>query len=789
MSQWLKSVNTLLDQLDGEVENRIHQQVSYNGDDDDDDDADEVLANLSMDDDDDDSIEMDDNENYDENYEKVGLEAEDGMEGYDMDADANNASLSESTSVVMNNNNSSGSSPQEVNTTPEMGEEINEGGVQDLGNEDADASFFSVPEDMTRFQLEEKTDPSLDAVEEDYSEGGVPVEEFKGEGGKVSDSLAMKSDVDDTSGSRSNSPTLVEDAVVASEDLDDADIVEISENLSVPATQIRDKSITTDLNNVDGGESDNAKSQELMNVIAELRMEAEGKASEAAALQINLDSLTRRLESEMATNKKKYAALEKQVRKLSRTLQNKNSELSAAQEEINAQQNELYQAAERIEEEKSRYKAAIADLSDSHDLEMEGLKESHGIVVKELTEQLSKAEEERNDEVGNWERERDGELARISLLEEEKSTLESQIVSLEKQLDSAESRLQSTSSSATASSEREREAFEKLDSAFSIHAKQIAQRQKREAELEQEVRELSEALVALQRKGHENISTRAGQHTSDEKDVSLKVLRDEVEATKAALEQEKELNDTLRNELKSLSEERSREDAKALAKERQSDREAAELAKKISDLEAALESSELKYESARTKQMSLASNLSSDNSLQIRIDSLSEQVLRQQTKIESSSSETAALRQRLRVALNRADLAERTIAEMKSNSENEDGFVSIEDGYSSTKPTIRRRKVMGNTITSAIKINTRGDARQEKIVKAIDTVDKLSLEAGVYMRYNPLARAIFILYLAMLHLWTFALLVFHVHSEDVHGDFAGHGVGTLTVNEAHQRLP
>lgn len=42
------------------------------------------------------------------------------------------------------------------------------------------------------------------------------------------------------------------------------------------------------------------------------------------------------------------------------------------------------------------------------------------------------------------------------------------------------------------------------------------------------------------------------------------------------------------------------------------------------------------------------------------------------------------------------------------------------------------------------------------------------------MRRNPLARGGFILYLLLLHLWTFVVIVFHAHNyEHVHGDFGG----------------
>lgn len=51
-----------------------------------------------------------------------------------------------------------------------------------------------------------------------------------------------------------------------------------------------------------------------------------------------------------------------------------------------------------------------------------------------------------------------------------------------------------------------------------------------------------------------------------------------------------------------------------------------------------------------------------------------------------------------------------------------------------------------------------------------------SLFPGKYLRRNPLARAGFIFYLIMIHLWSIVILFFHAHSFQEHGDF-GAGVG------------
>jgi hypothetical protein len=85
---------------------------------------------------------------------------------------------------------------------------------------------------------------------------------------------------------------------------------------------------------------------------------------------------------------------------------------------------------------------------------------------------------------------------------------------------------------------------------------------------------------------------------------------------------------------------------------------------------------------------------------------------------------------------------------------------------------MRRRKNEATSIRAAINLQNSHNENIERVGKVIDGLDKLSVETGKFLRYNPLARGGFILYLLVLHLWTFAVLFFHTHRfETVHGDF------------------
>jgi hypothetical protein len=60
--------------------------------------------------------------------------------------------------------------------------------------------------------------------------------------------------------------------------------------------------------------------------------------------------------------------------------------------------------------------------------------------------------------------------------------------------------------------------------------------------------------------------------------------------------------------------------------------------------------------------------------------------------------------------------------------------------------------------------------------------------SGTYLRRNPLARAGFIFYLLLIHLWTFVLLFFHAHYfESDHVMQAPHGPNALIMQSLTQQ--
>ena len=69
----------------------------------------------------------------------------------------------------------------------------------------------------------------------------------------------------------------------------------------------------------------------------------------------------------------------------------------------------------------------------------------------------------------------------------------------------------------------------------------------------------------------------------------------------------------------------------------------------------------------------------------------------------------------------------------------------------------------------------------EQLAITIDAIDSWMVDTGSFMRHEPFARLGLLLYLMVLHLWSFALVVFHT-TEVEHGDF-----GSMDSSPRHWR--
>lgn len=480
--------------------------------------------------------------------------------------------------------------------------------------------------------------------------------------------------------------------------------------------------------------------------------------------------------------------LQRETKTLRRHVVSLNKQLESAESELQAQRVELSQAGDRLEtnrkkakEEKeklnSQHSSLVKTLQQEKDQLLNEIKTRHQQQLEELQQIVRESDEKRMQEGGDWTkeldntRERERELVRkLALVEDEKSTLLSQISTMQSQYDRVQSRLDSISQTADNAMMREREAEDKLDMTLSMHARQLNQRQAREAELERTIADLSASLASIPSPmlNDAEVDTAAGATNVIQLKNQVYSLEEELENTKAQLISEKQRIVIMQHELRDMSKERTLEATSARSKQQQFDRQIVDMSLQVSKLQASLREAK-KSEGINAGKSGAVYGENGE------VAELTEQVVRQQEKIAQNASENAALRNRLQVALERANKAEKKVERLEASTERdiESGNYGVLSSDGDGIPRRRRRNEI--SIRSAINLSSQ-NRNTERIGKAIDSLDNFSVQTGKYLRRNPLARGSFILYLIMLHTWTFVVLFLHAHKfETIHGDFgAGH---------------
>ena len=491
--------------------------------------------------------------------------------------------------------------------------------------------------------------------------------------------------------------------------------------------------------------------------------------------------------------KKETTTTNKETRKLRRTVVKLNAQLDSAEHELDAQRTELERAAVRMEKERQRYKDDKERLGQSNKEDMKAVMEEHKTSVDamvtshaeqmiDMEERIKRAEEARAKEGGDMsmelvesaERERESLKKAISL-EEEKATMTSQIASLNTQMTALQSRVESLHEAAEVASEQEREADDRLDAALSLHARQLGQRQAREAQLERTVADIAAALVvARQREAQHMNGTKVVTGQSDEDAVQLKeklvAAEDEIEIFKAQLMIERQKSETLQKELEEISMERTQELSSNLARHKQYDRRVSDLSVEVTQLQSKLRSFDHDASFRNAKDDGQDDTVSrfklKENECKKQIASLSEDLLRLRGRLDNSSTEVLTLRNRLRAALNRAEIAEK---ELKVAASVTESSYDVERGSLSHNYGSRSRRRFGGrpkksaTIRSVLRLDAGGNETLEAIGGGLDSLDLTTIKSLNYMRSDPFARIFFLLYLGFLHMWVFCLLAFHAH--------------------------
>mmetsp|Transcript_1304 Transcript_1304/g.2134 ORF Transcript_1304/g.2134 Transcript_1304/m.2134 type:complete len:794 (-) Transcript_1304:76-2457(-) len=735
MSRWLSSVNNLLEKLDGTVEDAIEDQR-----DEDVDNLDSILAKRGL------SEQLEEEEEVlmavqQEEFQQQEVIPEDGeME----EQQQGEESLDHSHGVV----------------------------VDEKGEEEEVASDFSVVEAVEK--EESSPSSSIVVVENEPTEQGSDdsKEEDKRE---EDDDKPEPANVEDTDAA--------DDAADDSENKEDADAT-----IDTPTADVEESSPTTEQKEGDENvETIKAVVEDIISPPSSSSSNHNKPVSRSIPPQNVVPTPTSSVSDKALKLAQSHAReAQKESRTLRRHVVSLNKQLESAESELEAQRSELGQAGEKLDKDRKKYKEEKEKLvaKQTEDVKtskkqteqtVADLKTEHDAVIQQMQQRIQVAEEKRMQEGGDWTKElqntvdRERELIRkVALIEDEKITLLSQITTLQSQEERLQSRLDSISNTADSAYMREREAEDKLDMALSMHARQLAQRQAREADLERTIADLSANLAnnSSALGGDAEGDSAAGAGNTMKLKSQVFSLEEDFATAKAQLESEKQRVMIMQHELRDMSKERTLEVSSARSKQHQFDRKIADMSLQISKLQSNLREAQKGSSYSSSDMMSGGADSST-------VQELTEQLVRQQEKMGQTTSELSALKIRLQVATSRAQKAEEALSQtgpFDAESSPESGNYG---GGSSTM--VRRRRRGGQEIGSirqAINLNAPRDENTERIGKAIDAVDKFSQDTGKYLRSNPLARGGFIVYLLVLHLWTFVVLFLHTHKfETVHGDF------------------
>jgi hypothetical protein len=486
-----------------------------------------------------------------------------------------------------------------------------------------------------------------------------------------------------------------------------------------------------------------------------------------AVLEQQLQQYRIQVQQIQQEKKQEIHTLTKEARTLRRHLATINEQLAVADREVGAQRQELDNAAQRMEMDRIKYKQDVQALQAKHNSDVQLLKQQQQENIANiqaqaqnqvdmLKKELMELRQQRQQEGGDWNKELSDAIQREQLvrlecqgLMDERDTLLGQIDTLRAQQESLGSRLESLSAIADNAAIREREAEVQLDNAMTLHAKQLSQRQAREAELERTVSELS-ALLVIERSKNTNVVTLPETLPSSSDTVTFQQGTDDcatievIEGMKAQLEMERQQNMTLKKEIDDMVRERQEEALLAQTRQTQHEKKISELTQQILELQATIR--DVKHQDTTMHQRQTEeSKLDAQ-----RVQDLSEELIRMRERMSVSNSEVAALRNRLQAALNRAVVAEAAAESVNhwSNTDPEQGLTAVRRRGTNQRSGAKSSAADVPTIRKALRLDSSPNgngigSNTQSIGKGLDVLDSFLAQSGEILRFNAIARLCF----------------------------------------------
>ncbi|CAM9415538.1 unnamed protein product, partial [Hapterophycus canaliculatus] len=329
------------------------------------------------------------------------------------------------------------------------------------------------------------------------------------------------------------------------------------------------------------------------------------------------------------------------------------------------------------------------------------------------------------------------------------------------------------------------------------HRQWMRQAQARQTELEATAAQLAEALAEANRKNDSQAAAgaAAGAAAAGEEDRAgagrggglrgggtgggggggggargsdreIRALGDELHSCQASLELEQERTRSLQQEISLLRQDLDAARASEAVVERQRQEHvkmAAESFAKAARLE-----EQLQQEKASAKRLEAA--VLTPAGPESQIQSLSSKLLSKQARLEESVRERTTLKAKLREATDRAFHAEQELRELRGESLEGGGLEGGGGGGGGGVGggVMRARRGRQDRLGGGRGSSAAGSwsrlapiAKHKKIATAVDVLDRHTVQAVVFLRNSSAARAVFLAYLLLLHLWAFAIVSFH----------------------------
>lgn len=190
-----------------------------------------------------------------------------------------------------------------------------------------------------------------------------------------------------------------------------------------------------------------------------------------------------------------------------------------------------------------------------------------------------------------------------------------------------------------------------------------------------------------------------------------------------------EKSEALQIQLREMSKESTLEASASHVMQLQYDRKVADLELTISKLQR-----ERAQKDTKGQDSTAASSIDEDHEMSTQVKLLSEQLISLREKISNQSSETSALKNRLQIAVDRAQKAEDELAMAASSGANGD-HDSAEKGNLQLGLGRRRRNnaPSSGSIRTAMRLNTGQGERTEQIGKVVDVVDSFAVTTGTML--------------------------------------------------------